>query len=59
MSAGMIAFNHKVATGQPITPGELAGRLNVPLAYAESLLDHLGGNPPPIMAVNGTGLAGR
>jgi hypothetical protein len=53
MSAGMIAFNHQVATGQPITPGELAGRLNVPSAYAESLLDHLGDSSPGTN-VNGT-----
>ena len=58
MSAGMIAFNHEAATGQPITPGELAERLNVPPAYAESLLDHLGGNPPPVTTVNGTAVNG-
>jgi hypothetical protein len=58
MSAGMIAFNHEAATGQPITPGELAERLNIPPAYAESLLDHLGGNPPPVTTVNGTAITG-
>jgi hypothetical protein len=54
----MIAFNHEAATGQPITPGELAERLNAPLVYAESLLEHLGGNPPPVTAVNGTAVNG-
>jgi hypothetical protein len=58
MSAGMIAFNHKVATGQPITPGELAERLNLPPAYAESLLDHLDGTPPSVTAVNGIAMNG-
>ena len=53
----MIAFNHQVATGQPITPGELAERLNVPPAYAESLLDHLG-DPSPVTTVNGTAMNG-
>jgi hypothetical protein len=57
MSAGMIAFNHQVATGQPITPGELAGRLKVPPAYAESLLDHLG-DSSPVTTVNGTAING-
>ena len=58
MSAGMIAFNHQAATGQPITPGELAGRLNVPPALAESLLDHLDGAPPSVTHVNGTVMNG-
>lgn len=57
MSAGMIAFNYQVATGQPITPGELAKRLNVPPAYAESLLDHLG-DSSPVTTVNGTAING-
>ena len=57
MSAGMIAFNHQVATGQPITPGELANRLNLPPAYAESLLDHLG-DSSPVTTVNGTAING-
>ena len=57
MSAGMIAFSHQAATGQPITPGELAGRLNVPPAYAESLLDHLG-DSSPVTTVNGTAING-
>ncbi len=55
ISARMTAFNHQQATGRPITPGELAGRLTIPPALAESLLDHLdGGTPPPVTAVNGT-----
>jgi DNA-binding IscR family transcriptional regulator len=57
MSAGMIAFNHQVATGQPITPGELAKRLNIPLTYAESLIDHLG-DSSPVTTVNGTAING-
>ena len=57
MSAGMIAFNHQVATGQPITPGELGKRLNVPPVYAESLLDHLG-DSSPVTTVNGTAING-
>jgi len=58
MSAGMIAFNHEVATGQPITSGELAARLGIPPTYAESLLDHLGGTPPTVTAVNGATVNG-
>jgi hypothetical protein len=50
----MTAFNHQQATGQPITANELAERLTVPPALAGSLLDHLGGTPPPVTAVNGT-----
>jgi hypothetical protein len=50
----MTAFNHQQATGQPITPGQLAERLTIPQVLAESLLDHLGGTPPPVTAVNGT-----
>jgi hypothetical protein len=53
ISARMTAFAHQQATGQPITPGQLAERLVIPLALAESLLDHLGGTPPPV-TVNGT-----
>lgn len=49
----MTAFAHQQATGQPITPGQLAERLAIPTALAESLLDHLGGTPPPV-TVNGT-----
>jgi hypothetical protein len=54
ISARMTAFNHQQATGQPITPGQLAERLTIPAALAESLLDHLGGPPPPVTTVNGT-----
>jgi hypothetical protein len=54
ISARMTAFNHQQATGQPITPGQLAERLTIPAALAESLLDHLGGPPPPVATVNGT-----
>jgi hypothetical protein len=57
MSAGMIAFNHQAATGQAITPGELAKRLNLPLTYAESLLDHPG-DPSPVTTFNGTAING-
>src|SRR5215475_4839192 len=53
ISARMTAFDHQQATGQPITPGQLADRLTIPPALAESLLDHLGGTPPTVMAVNG------
>ena len=55
ISARMTAFAHQQETGQPITPGQLADRLGVPVPLAESLLDHLGGTtPPPVTAVNGT-----
>jgi hypothetical protein len=55
ISARMTAFAHQQETGQPITPGQLADRLTVPLALAESLIDHLDGTtPPPVTAVNGT-----
>ena len=54
ISARMTAFAHQQATGQPITAGELAERLAVPPARAGSLIDHLGGTPPPVTAVNGT-----
>jgi hypothetical protein len=54
ISARMTAFAHQQATGQPITPGQLADRLAIPPALAESLIDHLGGTPPPVTAVNGT-----
>jgi hypothetical protein len=49
----MTAFAHQQATGQPITPGQLAERLAIPPALAESLLDHLGGTLPPVTTVNG------
>jgi hypothetical protein len=54
ISARMTAFNHQQATGQPITPGQLAERLTIPLTLAEALLDQLGGTPPPVRTVNGT-----
>ena len=54
-SARMTAFAHQQETGHPITPGQLADRLTIPLPLAESLLDHLGGGaPPPVTAANGT-----
>jgi hypothetical protein len=59
MSARMAAFACQQETGQPITPGELADRLKIPPALAESILDHLnGGTPPPVTAVNGTVING-
>jgi hypothetical protein len=55
----MAAFSHRQQTGTPITPGELAPRMSIPPAMAESLLSHLdGGTPPPITAVNGTAMNG-
>jgi hypothetical protein len=54
ISARMTAFDHQQATGQPITPGQLAERLAIPLALAESLLDHIDGTLPTVTAVNGT-----
>ena len=54
ISARMTAFAHQQATDQPITPGQLADRLAIPPALAESLLNQLGGTPPPVTAVNGT-----
>ena len=60
ISARMAAFHHQQATGNPITDSELADRLAIPSALAESLLDHLdgGGNPPLVTAVNGTVMNG-
>ena len=60
ISARMTAFHHQQATGRPITATELAARLDIPPALAESLLDHLDGgdNPPPVTAVNGTVMNG-
>jgi hypothetical protein len=56
----MTAFAHQQETGHPFTPGQLADRLTVPLALAESLLDHLdGGTPPPVTAINGTTVTGE
>jgi hypothetical protein len=54
ISARMTAFAHQQATGQPITPGQLADRLAIPPALAGALIDHLAGTPPPVTAVNGT-----
>ncbi len=54
MSAHMTAFSHQQQTGHPITPGQLADRLAIPEPLAGSLLDHLGGTPPPVTAANGT-----
>lgn len=54
ISARMTAFAHQQATGLPITPCQLAERLAIPPALAESLLDHLGVAPPPVTTVNGT-----
>jgi hypothetical protein len=51
---GSLDDTHRQATGNPITASELAARMNVPPAVAESLLDHLDGTPPPVTAVNGT-----
>jgi hypothetical protein len=57
-SARMTAFAHRQQTGEPITVSELAARLGVPPALAESLLDHIDGTPPPVTAVNGTVMNG-
>jgi len=54
ISARMTAFAHQQATGRPITAGELASRLAIPVDLARSLLDQPGGTPPPVMAANGT-----
>ena len=58
LSARMAAFAHQQATGQPITSEALASHLNIPSALAGTLLDHIGGTPPPVTTVNGTPLAG-
>ena len=60
ISARMTAFHHQQATGRPITDSELAERLAIPPALAESLLDHLNGgdSPPLVTAVNGTVMNG-
>jgi hypothetical protein len=57
-SARMTAFAHRQATGNPITANEIADRLGVPPAMAESLLDHLDGTPPSVTSVNGTVMNG-
>ena len=57
MPARMTAFSHQQVTGQPITPGQLAERMNIPEHQAETLLRELGLDgvtPPPVTAVNGT-----
>ena len=53
-SARMTAFAHRQATGNPITTSDMAAKLGVPPALAESLIDHIGGTPPPVTEVNGT-----
>jgi hypothetical protein len=58
ISTRMAAYSHQQETGTPITSGELATRMNIPPALAESLLDHLDGTPPPVTAVNGTAMNG-
>ena len=59
ISARMAAFSHQQQAGTPITSGELASRMNIPPALAESLLDHLSdGTPPPVTNVNGTVMNG-
>jgi Protein of unknown function (DUF2637) len=58
LSARMAAFAHHQATGQPITPADLASHLNIPPALARTLLDHLDGASPPVTAVNGTAPGG-
>jgi hypothetical protein len=58
ISARMAAYSHQQDTGTPITSGELADRMNIPPALAESLLDHLDGTPPPVTAASGTAMNG-
>jgi hypothetical protein len=57
-SARMTAFAYRQATGNPITANEIADRLGVPPAMAESLLDHLDGTPPSVTTANGTVMNG-
>jgi hypothetical protein len=57
-SARMTAFAHYQATGNPITADEIADRLGVPPALAESLLDHIDGTPPSVTEANGTVMNG-
>ena len=62
-SAQMAAFAHHQATGQPITPSELATHLNIPPALAGTLMHALDGTGTPgtsstVTAVNGTPMAG-
>lgn len=58
MSARMMASRYQQETGRPVTPGELAARMKIPPALAESILDHLNGVTPPVAAVNGTVING-
>jgi hypothetical protein len=60
ISARMAAFSHQQQAGTPITSDQLATRMNIPPALAESLLDHIndGATSPPVTAVNGTVLNG-
>jgi hypothetical protein len=57
-SARMTAFAHRQATGNPITASEIADRLGVPPALAESLLERIDGTPPPATEANGTVMNG-
>jgi hypothetical protein len=57
-SARMTAFAHFQATGNPITASEIAARLGVPPALAESLLERIDGTPPPVTEANGTVMNG-
>jgi uncharacterized membrane protein YoaK (UPF0700 family) len=57
-SARMTAFAHHQATGNPITASEIADRLGVPPALAESLLERIDGTPPPVTEANGTVMNG-
>jgi hypothetical protein len=59
ISARMAAFTHQQQAGTPITPAELATRMGIPPALAESLLDRLDGETPlPVTHVNGTAMNG-
>jgi hypothetical protein len=57
-SARMTAFAHRQATGNPITATEIADRLGVPPALAESLLERIDGTTPPATEDNGTVMNG-
>jgi len=58
VSARMTAFAHYQATGNPITASELATRLGVPPALAESLLERIDGTSPPVTEPSGTAMNG-
>jgi hypothetical protein len=60
-SAQTAAFAHQQATGQPITPVDLASRLGIPPALATSLLDAIHGtiSTAAVTDSNGTPLAGN